>query len=396
MASRGRVLILLAVVIGGWGAATCAAEPEPATLAPEELAEGWIELFDNQTLYGWEPASDADWKVHNGVITASQGTPGLLVTTSEFADYVLRLEFRAPLTTNSGVFLRTPPKPTDPAKDCYELNIATPDLSPFPTGSFVNRKRCTEFEPGLDWQSYEVTAQGGHFAVKLNGEVVLDYVDPNPIGRGRIGLQFRSGAVEFRRIRLKPLGLASLFNGKDLAGWKVLPGYQSVYSVTSEGWLNVKNGKGQLETEQSFGDFTLQLEVFSNGERLNSGIFFRSIPGEYQNGYECQIQNGIKDDDPAQPLDCGTGGFYRRQNARRVMSKDFEWFPLTLIVSGKHMAAWVKGRQVSDWTDPREPDPNPRKGLRTAPGTLIIQGHDPTTDLSFRKLQAAELPPLSP
>jgi hypothetical protein len=56
------------------------------------------------------------------------------------------------------------------------------------------------------------------------------------------------------------------------------------------------------------------------------------------------------------------------------------------------MAAWVNGYQVSDWTDPREPHDNPRQGLRLAPGTLQIQGHDKTTNLSFRKLEAAEMP----
>ena len=44
-------------------------------------------------------------------------------------------------------------------------------------------------------------------------------------------------------------------------------------------------------------------------------------------------------------------------------------------------------------TDTRPPHDNPRNGLRTAAGTLMLQGHDPTTDLSFRKIQAAELPP---
>jgi hypothetical protein len=47
---------------------------------------------------------------------------------------------------------------------------------------------------------------------------------------------------------------------------------------------------------------------------------------------------------------------------------------------------------VSDWTDSRKPDENPRKGLRLEAGSIIIQGHVPTTDLSFRKLRIAELP----
>jgi hypothetical protein len=55
------------------------------------------------------------------------------------------------------------------------------------------------------------------------------------------------------------------------------------------------------------------------------------------------------------------------------------------------MAVWVNGYQVTDWKDGRQPNENPRSGLRTEPGTIQIQGHDPTTDLSFRNLRIAEL-----
>ena len=213
-----------------------------------------------------------------------------------------------------------------------------------------------------------------------------------PLGRGRIGLQFNEGKVEFKNVKLKPLGMASIFNGKDLAGWHTVEPNKSQFTVTKAGELNVKNGRGALESEKSYGDFVLQLECFSNGKHLNSGVFFRPIPGEFNNGYECQIRNEYKDGDRNQPIDFGTGGIYRRQPARRVTADDFAWFPMTLVVSGDHMAAWVNGIQVSDWTDPRSPDKNPRNGLRTDPGTLQIQGHDPTTDLSFRKLQIQEMP----
>ena len=55
------------------------------------------------------------------------------------------------------------------------------------------------------------------------------------------------------------------------------------------------------------------------------------------------------------------------------------------------VAVWVNGYQVTDWTDRRKPDENPRRGLRLGPGTIMIQGHDPTTDISFRDLKAGEM-----
>jgi len=187
---------------------TALAADEARGLSPQESAAGWLPLFDGRSLDGWENTSDADWQVKDGALAASRGTPGLLVTTRDWGDFALRLEFRASPATNSGVFLRTPPKPTDPAKDCYELNIADPTLSPFPTGSFVNRLRTGSPPAGDDaWHAFDLTAEGGRFRVSLDGRPALDYVDPQPLGRGRIGLQFRAGAIEFRNIRLRPLGL---------------------------------------------------------------------------------------------------------------------------------------------------------------------------------------------
>ena len=167
---------------------------------------------------------------------------------------------------------------------------------------------------------------------------------------------------------------------------------KSKFSVTPEGWLNVKDGRGMLETAGQYADFTLQLEVFVNGEALNSGIFFRSIPGDTMNGYECQIQNGCEDGDRTKPQDCGTGGIFRRQNARRIVANDFEWFHMTLHADDKHMAAWVNGcpgEQLERQPAARRESP---QGLRLEAGTIIIQGHDPTTDLSFRNLKIAEIP----
>ena len=124
---------------------------EPKLLPQELLDEGWIQLFDGETLFGWQPTGEAKWEVVDGEIRTSGEKPGFLMTTTEWADYELHVEFKAPATTNSGVFLRTPLEPTDPASDCYELNIAPPD-NPFPTGSFVGRQKAdhcrrTSFRP---------------------------------------------------------------------------------------------------------------------------------------------------------------------------------------------------------------------------------------------------------
>ena len=360
-------------------------------LSGKELVDGWIRLFDGETLYGWRPAAEGDWKVENGAIVVTTGELGLLRTTTQFSDYVLKVDFRGARQTNSGIFLRTSPNPQNPTHDCYELNIADPETSPFPTGSLVGRAKAAGEVTVAGWHTCQVTARGGHFTVNVDGRKVLDYTDPKPLGRGFIGLQHNMGKVEFRNIKLKPLKMKGIFNGKDLTGWKGHPQSKSVFTVTPMGHLNVKNGRGQLETDASYGDFVLQLECISYGKHLNSGIFFRCIPGETTNGYESQIHNGYRDDDRTKPIDCGTGGIFRRQNARRVVPNDFDWFYKTIIAEGPHLAVWVDGYQVSDWTDTRPPHKNPRRGRRLEPGTIMIQGHDPTTNLSFRRLRLSKL-----
>src|SRR5262249_14360254 len=159
----------------------------------EELGQGWILLFDGESLFGWTPGSDANWKAHDGVISVSEGSQGLLCTNSEFGDYQLHVDFRSPADTNSGVFLLTPLKPKNATDDCYDLNIA-PASNPFPTGGFVKRVRAEGAEPKADeWNSFDVTVEGAHFLVKLNGKQVLDYTDPAPKPRGFIGLQRNEG-----------------------------------------------------------------------------------------------------------------------------------------------------------------------------------------------------------
>ena len=98
-----------------------------ARLSDAELEQGWIRLFDGQTMLGWKDAGKANWRVQDGALQADSGENGLLCTTVPFSNYELTVEFKAAEKTNSGVFLRTPLKPKDPAKDCFELNIAPKD-----------------------------------------------------------------------------------------------------------------------------------------------------------------------------------------------------------------------------------------------------------------------------
>ena len=358
-------------------------------LPREQASEGWVRLFDGHTLYGWEIAGDANWQVEDETITVDSGEQSLLCTSTAWRDYELTLEFQAEPETNSGVFLRTSLMPTDPAVECYEVNIA-PGEHPFPTGSIVERQKVDAAkvpEPSGDdsWRRMTMRLEGDRLQVRIDGELVCDYTDPAGLDAGRIGLQKNSGRIAFRDIRLRPLNTQSLLS-EDLSQWKKYPDMPGTFTTTEEGWLHVQGGRSQLESDQSYGDFTLVAEYQLAEPAMNSGIFFRCIPGSVMMGYECQISNEMVDGQPLRPADCGTGGIFRRQDARIIAARQGQWNTVVLAVRGPHMAAWVEGLQVSDWRDTREPHENPRKGLRLEPGTLMIQGHDTGTDVLFRKI----------
>jgi hypothetical protein len=78
--------------------------------------------------------------------------------------------------------------------------------------------------------------------------------------------------------------------------------------------------------------------------------------------------------------------------ARKQTAKDSEWFTMTVVADGRHIATWVNGVHMVDWTDNRPLKDNPREGCRLEKGGISLQGHDATTDIDFRNIRLAELP----
>ena len=77
--------------------------------------------------------------------------------------------------------------------------------------------------------------------------------------------------------------------------------------------------------------------------------------------------------------------------ARVTIYRDGEPFTMTIIAAGPHVATWVNGVQVTDWTDRRDPHDNPREGRRGKAGPIQLQAHDADTDVEFRNLRVAPL-----
>jgi hypothetical protein len=180
------------------------------TLSPQEKADGWVLLFDGTTLDGWEAFDNAHWRVENGTITASGETPGNLFSKRSFVDFVLRVDFRTPdASGNSGVFVRVPPGKNPQGRNGYEVQLFETSATGYNTGSLVHVGKAPAAVKLVanQWYTLEVTADGDHYVVVLNGKRLLDVRDVNdePYTSGGVGLQYVTVPFEFRNIKVKPL-----------------------------------------------------------------------------------------------------------------------------------------------------------------------------------------------
>ena len=247
------------------------------------------------------------------------------------------------------------------------------------------------------WHSFRVHCEGPRIQVWLDGKQIVDFTDQSAAIRltGRLGLQMNQGRVAWRNVCVRPLRYKALLNGKGLDGWHPVPGSKADFSV-GDGLLHVAGGPGFLETDETFQDFALRVTARINGAGLNGGVFFRAMPGTEKapsNGYEMQLHNGMKNGDPTQPADHGTGAIFRRIPARRIVADETGFFTAVLIAQGDYFASWVNGYQVVSWRDTREDRENPREGRRLAGGHLSLQGHDPGTSLDFQAVDVHEFRP---
>ena len=335
-------------------------------------ADEWIDLFDNETLFGWTSFGEAEWRVSDGTLMCGKGAGGWLATTSQFKDFELVAKIRVGASGSAGLVVRAGLE-GHWSENGSSAIILTEPKSP---------------KPG--WREVVVKADGDTVTATVDGQAVE--VLGGGRARGYVGVQFhRNKRVEVASMKLRPLNLKPIFNGKDLSEWNILPDHASKFAVV-DGAINITDGNGQIETKATFKDFVLQLDVISNGEHLNSGVFYRGPVGIFWKGYEAQVRNQWLKDDRTKPVDFGTGGNYGNQPARKVAATDGEWFTMTILCEGNHTAVWVNGYLASDFLDTRpvSGESNGKEGYVPGPGTIHLQGHDPTTDLSFKNIVLQE------
>ncbi len=370
-------------------------KPETLILTDEQIASGYIQLFDGESTFGWHSTNDkVEWKADakTGVLSASGEEIGLLLTDVRFQNYELEVDAKCAPGSNTGLFVHCKADPKKIETDFYEINIADEHPEGYTTGGIVLKAKSEKTYNLGDWMHFKIIVQGSHIQVLIDGEEALDFNDTSQakLTSGYIALQKRIGDVEFKNIILKPLNLQPLFEGKSLDNWQLVPGGKASFDVTKDQTLLAQGGAGFLETIETYQDFLLQLDAKTLADNVNSGVFFRALQGTEKapsHGYEMQIDNSIKDGNPKTPANAGSGAIFRRNVARRVVSKDFEWSRITLVADGLTFMAWVNGYPVTDWTDTRAASENPREGSKKEAGHLSLQGHDPGTKIEFKKIE---------
>ena len=181
------------------------------------MGGGWETLLDgDKGLENFDRVGDANWRAEGGTIMADQGKGGFLLTKKAYKDFEVRAEFWAESDTNSGVFIRCNNREKITATNCYEVNIW--DTRPEPkygTGAIVDVAAVPvpiQNKAGGHWNTYEITAKGSQFTVKLNGAQTVSAQD-GKLGEGPFGLQYATGGangaqggpIKWRKVQVREL-----------------------------------------------------------------------------------------------------------------------------------------------------------------------------------------------
>jgi hypothetical protein len=225
---------------------TMAAVDSNNMLTAEELAQGYVMIFDGKTSTGWrgynKPAfPDSGWVVEDGALRCigsgmgeAGGKGGDIIYDQKFKDFILKLEWKISKGGNSGIFYLGQEIPGEPVwKSAPEMqvldNIGHLDAQ---LGKDGNRKAGSLYDlipavpqnakPVGEWNQVEIMVYQGTVVHRQNGETVLEYHLATPdwekmikgskfkefpeFGKyieGYIALQDHGNDVWYRNIKIK-------------------------------------------------------------------------------------------------------------------------------------------------------------------------------------------------
>ena len=221
-AIRSSLFCLLLLIVAGDSAVWAENPSDKASPAASKP----IQLFDGQTLDGWE-GDRSIFRVEDGAIVAGSLKEKIahnwfLCTTKEYGDFELRIQVKLQGEgDNAGVQFRTKKIP-----DHFEVSGYQADMGGKWWGKLYDESRRrkvlagpeTEGEqaklkevlkPG-DWNEYVIRCEGPHIQMWLNGLKTVDYTEQEPgiERKGIIAVQIHGGApaeARYKNIELREL-----------------------------------------------------------------------------------------------------------------------------------------------------------------------------------------------
>ncbi|MBC8117947.1 MAG: DUF1080 domain-containing protein [Burkholderiaceae bacterium] len=186
--------------------AGCATHPP----APPTAEPKWTTLIDGTSgLDNWTRVGDANWRGVDGAIQADAKTDkaaSFLVTRKPYTDFRIRAEFWVSDDANTGIYMRCADVKNITDRTCYEANVFDQRPEPiYGTGAIVHISPVSPMpKAGGKWNTYDITVQGQHLTVTLNG-VVTAHVQDSKLVSGPIALQYAAGVVKFRKVQIVEL-----------------------------------------------------------------------------------------------------------------------------------------------------------------------------------------------
>ncbi len=337
----------------------------------QEQKTEWTSLFNGRDLTGWMPKGNASWTVKNHRIMAKPGPDGAggdLWTEALYKDYRLSVTFRAAWPIRGGIWLRGWYSSLGPRVEISEsknprafTGSVTVDGPQMILGNL--RQDLLDKE---GWNTISVEVRENRFQVWLNGEEIgaFRFGEAAP---GKIGFHIeghpenKDAALTISEVTVQRLGepertgagaeqagLAPIFNGKDLTGWKIEGGARWVVEDKNMiGMQGPNNEAGDLLTEKTYKDFLLTV-TYKIEWPCNSGIWFR-----YQSpdkAYQADILEYKNPECYSGTLYC-PGKMFLAMNTDKTLVDREGWNKISIRAEGSRLQIWINARQVADVRD---------------------------------------------
>ena len=218
---RSVLLIALLASLSVFGVSCgCCETKDSGDAAAAATASNWVDLFNGEDLSGWRiNENPASWSVKDGAIVVNGDRSHLFYEADEpFVDFELEAEIMTKPNSNSGVYFHTQYQDSGWPKYGFEAQVNNTYKDPQKTASLYGVAKITE-APAKDdeWFTMNVRVEGKHVVVRVNGEVVTDYTEPDDavagndftrvVDKGTFALQGHDpgSTVMYRKIRVRRL-----------------------------------------------------------------------------------------------------------------------------------------------------------------------------------------------